>query len=396
MDNTLPASPSAFNFTRRLSKERTLFVVAAIAVIAYALEHTLVSGGKSLAIVSAIALILAIVGLAVRITHHAEVLAEKVGDPYGSMILTLSAVLVEVVILAIVMGHSENPALAKSTIFSALMIDINLILGLAALAGGLKHGEQIYNDDSGRVYTVMILVAVAFSMILPNFIPHANWKTYSMLTIAVMVLMYAMFLRMQTKEHSYFFHFNYTRHEQKLRAAQARSDKRVVQSIEDDQLVIEEEEEFEHESTRFSAMMLVAGVIITGFLAEVMAMTMNVSIEGTAIPPIFMAMLVAGISASPEILTAVRAAMANRYQNVINISLGAALSTVILTIPVVEAVALFTGQPIDMGLTTAESVMILITLIVAWMNVADGEANAIEGMTHVVLFIAFIALAFLG
>jgi Ca2+:H+ antiporter len=242
----------------------------------------------------------------------------------------------------------------------------------------------------------MILVAVAFSMILPNFIPHANWKTYSVLTIVVMVLMYAMFLRMQTKEHSYFFHFSYSKHEAKLRAAQARSDKRMVQSIEDDLLVVEDEEEFEHESARFSAMMLVAGVIITGFLAEVMAMTMNVSIEGTAIPPIFMAMLVAGISASPEILTAVRAAMANRYQNVINISLGAALSTVILTIPVVETVALFTGQPIDMGLTTAESVMILITLIVAWMNVADGEANAIEGMTHVVLFIAFIALAFLG
>lgn len=384
----LGVAPSIY---QRIINEKLIILSALIALIAYPLEHMLVSHGKGVAGLATAILVGAIIATAIRVAHHAEVLAEKVGDPYGTMILTLAAVLVEVVILAIMMQHSPSPTLARDTIYAAVMIDCNALMGIAALVGGLKHGEQIYNHDSGRVYVVMIITAIAISMAVPAFLPTGQWKVYSAFTIGTMILLYALFLRMQTKEHSYFFNYNYEKHEAKKRAELAKAEKRVitVESPEDD-------EDFEHESTRFSIIMMVVGIVWTGILAEIMSKTMGVSIEGSGLPPIFAALVVAGISASPELLTAMRAAMKDRYQVVINIALGATLSTVILTVPVIEAIALFNNQDIEMALTPVQGLMLGVTLVVAGMNVSDGETNAIEGMTHFVLFMTFIMLCFMG
>lgn len=377
---------------QRLAKEKMLFLAVLIAAIAFPMEHWLVSHGKAVAGLTSAVLVCAIIAVAVRVAHHAEVLAEKVGDPYGTMILTLAAVLVEVVILAIMLNHSASPTLARDVIYSALMLDINLIMGLAALFGGLKFGEQIYNHDSGKVYVVMIMTAVILSMAVPQYVPSDKWKAYSCFTIGAMIILYMVFLRMQTKEHSYFFFFNYEKHEAKKRAEQAKAENRAVSSVE----VVEEADEFEHESSRFSIGMIIFGVILTGFLAEIMAKTLNVSLEGSGLPPIFSALVVAGISASPEILTAMRAAMNNRQQVVINIALGASLSTVILTIPVIEVIALINGTDIDMSLSNLQLLMVAGTLVITATNTVDGETNAIEGMTHFMLFATFIMLCFLG
>ena len=138
------------------------------------------------------------------------------------------------------------------------------------------------------------------------------------------------------------------------------------------------------------------GVVVIGALAEVMSKTLDLGLEGTGAPPVITAIVVAAISAAPEILTALRAALANRMQSVVNIALGASLSTVILTVPVMEAMALYTGQPFQMAMTPVQTVMVLITLIVSAINLNDGETNAIEGMTHFVLFATFIMLSLLG
>lgn len=363
--------------------ERMIFSAILLAALSFIFEHAFVSNGQAVAFIVSGLLIMAIVLTAVRVAHHAEILAEKVGDPFGTMILTLSAVLVEVLILAIMMRHSPSPELAKSTIYAAVMLDVNLILGLAALFGGFKHGEQEYNEDSGRVYVAMILAAVGISMIMPEFIPDAHWKAYSYFTIVALVALYGLFLRMQTKEHSYFFHYNYPEKKKKFEALT----KRQMQDL---------EAEKEHHSTRFSICMLVLGVAVTGALAEVMSKTLMHGIEGMNVPPIFVALVVATISASPEILTALRAAMNNNMQVVINIALGATLSTVILTIPVIEAIALYTGQEIDMALSPVQTAMMLLTLVIAYMNVSDGETNAIEGMIHFILFTCFIMLCAIG
>ncbi|WP_371864925.1 MULTISPECIES: calcium:proton antiporter [Rhizobium] len=349
----------------------------AIAVVAYVGEHSILEMGQGTAMVAAVALIATIVLASMRVAHHAETLAVKVGDPYGTMILTLSAVAVEVIILAIMMSGESSPTLVRDTIYAAVMLDINGILGLAALLGGLKHGEQPYNDDSSRTYGVMILTAMGISMIVPEFIPDAKWHYYSAFTIVAMIALYALFLRMQVGRHSYFFSYSYPRSEKKLAAGEA-------------------EEHHEEESTTTSIVTILIGVVLIGVLAEFMSAFMDTGLKGTGAPPAIAAIVVAAISAAPEILTALRAALRNRMQATVNIALGASLSTVILTVPVMEAIALYTGQPFMMAMSPVQTVMVMITLIVAAINLNDGETNAIEGMTHFILFATFIMLTALG
>ena len=357
-------------------KQETFLLLALIAaVVAFPLEHWLLHSGQAVALSAGLVLIAFIVAASMRVAHQAELLAEKVGDPYGTMILTLAAVLVEVVILAIMMSNEASATLVRDTIYSAVMLDINGILGLAALMGGLKHGEQSYNDDSARSYSVMILTAMGVSMVVPEFIPEADWKLYSAFTIGAMVVLYTLFLRMQVGPHSYFFSYSYP------------DKRRKKEPLEQEPAPI---------NLTLSIGILVFGVVVIGALAEVMSKTLDLGLEGTGAPPVITAILVAAISAAPEILTALRAALANRMQSVVNIALGASLSTVILTVPVMEAMALYTGQPFQMAMTPVQTVMIFITLIVSAINLNDGETNAIEGMTHFVLFATFIMLSLLG
>jgi Ca2+:H+ antiporter len=356
-----------------LKDEKLLLLAIVMVAVAYPLEHWLLSNGQITALIAGVVLVAAIVCASMRVAHHAEVLAEKVGDPYGTMILTLSAVLVEVVILAIMMSNEASPTLVRDTIYSAVMLDINGILGLAALMGGIKHGEQPYNDDSARTYTVMIMTAMGVSMVVPEFIPEADWKIYSAFTIGAMVLLYTVFLRMQVGPHSYFFSYSYPEKKRRKKEPQA-----------------------EPANLKLSVTVLALGVIVIGALAEVMSKTLDLGLEGTGAPPVITAILVAAISAAPEILTALRAALANRMQSVVNVALGASLSTVILTVPVMEGMALYTGQPFQMAMTPVQTVMVLITLVICAINLNDGETNAIEGMTHFVLFATFIMLSLLG
>ncbi|WP_426233384.1 calcium:proton antiporter [Pseudomonas sp. TWP3-2] len=358
-----------------LKQESFLLLALLAAAVAYPLEHWLLHSGQIVALTGGLVLIAFIVAASMRVAHHAELLAEKVGDPYGTMILTLAAVLVEVVILAIMMSNEASPTLVRDTIYSAVMLDINGILGLAALMGGIKHGEQSYNDDSARSYSVMILTAMGVSMVVPEFIPEANWKIYSAFTIGAMVVLYALFLRMQVGPHSYFFSYSYP---DKRRKKEPQGVEQKTPGI------------------GLSIGILVFGIVVIGALAEVMSKTLDLGLEGTGAPPVITAILVAAISAAPEILTALRAALANRMQSVVNIAMGASLSTVILTVPVMEAMALYTGQPFQMAMTPVQTVMIFLTLIVSAINLNDGETNAIEGMTHFVLFATFIMLSLLG
>ncbi|UNZ49551.1 calcium:proton antiporter [Agrobacterium tumefaciens] len=362
-----------------LKQERMLLLAIPAAIIAYMTEHAIFEAGKTAALIAAIVLIGLIVLISMRVAHHAEILAAKVGDPYGTMILTLSAVAVEVLILAIIMSESSSPTLVRDTIYSAVMIDINGILGLAALLGGLRHGEQPYNDDSGKTYGVMILTAMGISMIVPEFIPEQSWHVYSAFTIVAMIALYALFLKMQVGPHSYFFSYSYPR---KAQPAGQPSHGHA-----------EEEDEG---SVPLSIGLIIAGVVLIGVLAEFMSTFLSESLEGTSAPPALMAVVVATISASPEILTALRSALRNRMQAVVNIAMGASLSTVILTVPVMEGIALYTGQPFIMAMTPVQTVMVFITLIAAAINLNDGETNAIEGMTHFILFATFIMLLFLG
>lgn len=343
-----------------------------IGLLASVFEEQLRGMGGVVSLLVATALVAAIIMVSVRVAHHAEILAAKVGDPYGSMVLTLSAVLVEVVVLVIVMVENTSPTLARDTIFSAVMLDINGIIGLAALLGGYRFGVQPYNDASGKTYISVILTAMGISMIIPEFVPEASWRTYSVFSILAMGVLYWVFLRNQIGPHSYFFSYSYPEKKRSGETPLAKA------------------------PTTLSLALLLVGIVIVGLLAEIMSAYLGDGLSAIHAPLALAAVVVAAISAAPEILTALRAALDNRMQVVINIALGASLSTVVLTVPVIEAIALFSGKQIEMGMTPVQTAMVAITLVVAAVNLNDGKTNATEGMSHLVLFGAFAVLVVLG
>lgn len=348
-----------------------------ISIIAYLLlaqADKIMHIGQPESLVISILFVLLIINLAFQLSFQVEYVAERLKEPYGTMILTISAVIIEVVIIVMMLSHTSSTTLARDAIYSAVMLDINGILGLCAIVGGIKYGEVEYNVNSGNTYIVMIMTALGISMAMPAFLPPEHWRLYSMFTIVTMSVFYALFLKMQTGRHRNYFSYR-DQHQANLLAGMPKAISANV---------------------KFSILYILAGIVTIGFLSEEMSKHMDAGLTGSGVPPIVAAIVVAIIAASPEVLTALKAAVNDRMQTVVNIALGATLSTVILTVPVIEAIALIEDRPLIVGLSPTQMVMTFLTLIVATINLHDGETNAIEGMTHFVLFMAFAMLAALG
>lgn len=336
----------------------------------FALEHTAVQQGGALLWGLLLTILAAVIGVAFRISHHAEVLAMRFGEPYGTLILTLAAVSVEVVILVVLLQGAPNPTLARDTVFSAVMFDINGILGLAAIVGGLKHGSAKYNLDSANSYIAMLMVAIGIGMFIPDFVPIDKWNFYSMFSVCVMAVMYIGFLRLQTVEHRTFFEYSAE--------------------------TAEESHDEVHSPNALHIGLMIGAIALVGVLSEILSALLDAGLSGSSLPKALPAVLVALISASPEILTALKAAQHDRMQTTVNIALGASLATVLLTLPVIEGLALLRGQPIEMAMTPVQGGMFLLTFLAVMNNLHDGETNAIEGISHFALFAAFIALVMMG
>lgn len=355
------------------SKEYSLF----LAIVTYFgisyFEHTLVqsTGGNLLGFA---VLFVVIMYAAMSVAHHAEMLAEKFGEPYGTLILTMSAVIVEIVIIVIMMIHAESPELARDTIYSAVMLDINGLLGIAAIIGGIKYGEQPYNVDSSNSYLSMLLTAIGIAMVLPEFIDPQYHMRFMMFNVVVFIFLYIIFTRVQLKSHKYFFEY-----------------KNKEESVCKEGEVCGTHGEI---NAWYHAFNLVLSIIVIGVLAEVLSVFMGNTLETFGLPLAIGAVGVAVISAAPELITAVRAAVDNRMQTVINIALGASLATVLLTIPAVIVVSYYMGMELNLSLTPVQTMMIALTLLVSMVNFNDGETNVLEGFLHFILFVVFAFLLF--
>ncbi|MCW8821324.1 MAG: calcium:proton antiporter [Sulfurovum sp.] len=353
------------------SKEYSLFVAIFTYFIITYFEHTLVQTTLGNLIGFAV-LFAAIIYAAMSVAHHAEMLAEKFGEPYGTLILTISAVVVEIVIIVIMMIHEHNAVLARDTIYAAIMLDINGLLGLSAIIGGIKYGEQPYNVDSSNSYLSMLLVALGIAMVVPHFIDEVHIDNYMMFNVVIFILLYITFTRIQVNSHKYFFEY--------------------TAEVE----VCEEGEHCEVHKINgwYHSINLVLAIIAIGVLSEILAVFMGNTLQTYGLPLAIGAVGVAVISAAPELITAVRAALDNRMQTVINIALGASLATVLLTIPAVIIVTRYMGMDLELSITPVQGVMLGLTLLVSIVNFNDGETNVLEGFLHVILFVVFAFLLF--
>lgn len=355
---------------KNIKAELPILIALILLALGVLLEHSAVQAG-GLALWGLLLIILvAVIGVAFRIAHHSELLAIRFGEPYGTLILTLAAVSVEVVILVVLLQGTPNPTLARDTVFSAIMFDINGILGIAAIVGGLKHGSAKYNVDSASSFIAMLLVAIGIGMFIPEFVPDSQWSIYSIFSISIMAVMYAAFLRLQTVEHRKFFEYSAETNEEAHDATDSPNSLHIS--------------------------IMIGAVVLVGLLSEVLSVLLDAGLTGSSLPKAIPAVLVALISASPEILTALKAAQQDRMQTTVNIALGASLATVLLTLPVIEAIALLSGERIVMTLTPIQNGMLLLTFMAVMNNLNDGETNAIEGISHFALFAAFVALVGLG
>ncbi len=357
---------------KNLSKEYSIFLAIFTFVLIGYFEHSLVQTTIG-NIFGFTVLFGVIIYSSMNVAHHAEMLAEKFGEPYGTLILTISAVVVEIIIIVIMMMHSHNPTLARDTIYSALMLDINALLGLSAIIGGIKYGEQPYNVDSSNSYISMILVAVGLAMVLPHFLPDRLDGIFSIFTIILFIFLYLVFTRIQVKSHSYFFKYIENKETEQSKTHHNRDDINGY----------------------YHGFNLVLSIALIGALAEILSIFMNNNLSHFGLPLSIGAVGVALISASPEFIVAIRAALDNKMQTVINIALGASLATVLLTIPAVILIGkIIGGMNIELALTPAQSFMITLTLLVSMVNFNDGETNVLEGFLHIVLFVMFSFLLF--
>jgi len=315
-----------------------------------------------------------VLGSALAVVRHADCLAARLGEPYGTLILTLSAIAIEVMMISAMMLHGENnPTLARDTMFAVVMILLAGMVGLSLLLGGLRHREQQYNLQGANAYLSVIIPLAVFGLILPNFTVSTEGPTLSSAQEIFLVLMslglYGTFLAIQTNRHRSFF------------------------MLEDEG----GEKDHGHRVTRsvpFHGVLLMAYLLPVVYLAEKLALPIDHSIEILHAPAALGGVVVALLVATPESIGAVRAALANNLQRSVNILLGSVLSTIGLTIPAVLTVSLVTGHPVVLGLQNADFVLLLLSLAVSVVTFASGRTNVLQGTVHLLLFLAYLLFIF--
>jgi Ca2+:H+ antiporter len=314
---------------------------------------------------------------AVSVVRHADCLAVKWGEPYGTLVLTLSAIAIEVVMISAAMLHGQNnPALGRDAIFAVVMIALNGFVGLVLLLGGLRHGEQYYNLEGVNSYLNVIMTLAVLGLVVPNFTTTTGGPTFStgqqiFLVVASLVL-YAIFLLIQTMRHRGYF---------------MESERAIVAPDLIDHSV-------HVRSTAFHAPMLVLYLIVVILLAEKFAIPLDNSIEKFGMPQEFGGAIIAALVLTPEGIGAIQADLRNQLQRSINILFGSVLATIGLTIPAVLIISLVTKRPVTLGVQGGNLPLLLLTLAVCVVTFTSRKTNILQGCVHLFLFAVFLLLIF--
>lgn len=318
-----------------------------------------------------------ILGSALAVVRHADHLAVHLGEPYGTLVLTLSVTAIEVMSISAIMLHGENnPTLVRDTLFAVIMIILNGMVGLSLLVGGWRHREQHYNLQGANAYLGAIIPLAVLSLVLPDYTVTTAGPALSIHQAAALGVMsvglYAAFLATQAGRHRGYFTFDNGEPEPAAPEREGRG------------------------SVVFHAAFLGAYMIPVVFLAEQLASPVDYIIDNAHAPVMLGGVVIAILVATPEGVGAVRAAFANHLQRSTNIFLGSVLSTIGLTVPAMIAMSYVTGRPILLGLEHTNMVMLLLTLGVSVVTFASGRTNMLQGIVHLLLFAVFVLLIFEG
>jgi Ca2+:H+ antiporter len=321
----------------------------------------------------------AILWSAFGVVRHAEHLAEKLGEPYGTLILTLSVTIIEVafIVTAIATSTGSTPV-ARDAVFAVIMIMLNGTIGLCLLLGGLRHREQSYNLPGARAFLSVVIPLAIFALILPNFTvvaPGPVLSTPQAITIAGLTLaLYGVFLAMQTVRHRSFFQ----------------------DPVEADGSAIPDAPHDHH--TAHSVAYHAAGLLLTlapaVYLTEQLGHIVEHAVKLASAPQALVGVIVAVLVLAPEAMGALQATLRNRLQRAVNISLGSVLATIGLTIPAVLVLGVMKDTPTILGLDQEQMVLLAVTLIVSILTFGGDRTNMLQGAVHLVVFFVFGLLLF--
>ena len=323
-----------------------------------------------------------IVWVAFGVVHEAEELASMLGEPVGTLVLTLSIVIIEVVLIsAVMLGAGDTATLARDTMFAVLMIVLNGVVGLGLLIGGMRHHEQAFNLHGASAYLAVIIPLATIALVLPNFTSSTSDGTltpvqatsFSILTIAL----YGMFLWLQTGRHKGYFI-----------APKATSDLNEPEAPPPPPRKARKGEMALH------VVLLLINILPIVILSKSLAKVLDYGIAATGAPHSLGGIIIAMLVFTPEGISALVAIRRDQLTRAINLCLGGAASTVGLTVPAVLAIGLFTGKPVVLGLPPASIVLLTATLVLSGLTFSGWRTTMLEGAVHLSMFAVFLVLVF--
>lgn len=305
--------------------------------------------------------------------HHAEVVAHRVGEPYGTLVLAVAITVIEVALIVSLMfaGGPATAALARDTVFAAVMIILNGIVGLCLLVGGTRFREQAFGLYGVSASLATLAAIAVLTLVLPNYTVSVAGPVYSPSQLGfiaiVSLVLYGTFVLVQAVRHRDYF-----------LPVEAPSDEEVhaaPPSV---------------KATSISAVLLLACLGAVVLLAKALAPTIETAVARVGAPKPLVGIIIAGVVLLPEGLAALRAAHANRLQTSLNLALGSALASIGLTIPAVAIVSLVTGWTLALGLDVKSTVLLLLSLFVATLSLGTGRTTVLQGTVHLVIFAVYL------
>lgn len=327
--------------------------------------------GSTASLIVAIALVPVLFGAVFAAVYHAELIAHRTGEPYGTLVLAMAVTVMEVALLgSALLADDPNPTLARDTIFAVVMIVGNGLVGLCILLGGLRHKEQSFRVTGANAYLAVLIPLATLSLVLPNYTVAAPGGAYSASQLAfagaATLAIYLAFLYTQTVRNREYF--------------------AVV--IEGDD-VADKAYRPSNRATMISFGFLIAALLVVILLSKTFTATVSIGLNALAAPAAVAGVIVAFLILLPEFSAAVRAARANKLQKSVNLALGSACATIGLTIPAIAVLSLIYGAPLELGLDAKDTVILLVTFAVALLTFGTGRTNILYGLIHLVLFATF-------
>jgi len=326
------------------------------------------------AVVEAVAGILLILSV-MSAVHHSEIIAHKVGEPYGTIILAVAITIIEVSIIVSLMvaGGSETLTLARDTVYSATMLILNGIVGLCLFIGGLKHHEQTFSKHSVTIALVSLVSIIVFTMVVPTFTRTVEGPYYSpsqliFVSFACLAI-YGCFIFAQTIRHKEYY----------------------LISEEGNRGPVEEAAP-KNPSLTVSLFFLLVSLIIVVLLAKTLSPTIEKVVLSYNLPKTLVGVIIAGIILLPEGIAAINAAWKNKLQTSLNLALGSALASIGLTIPVVAIVSHVYDMKMILGLDYTSIILLALSAFTVMLSLNTGRSNVVYGVVLLVNWMAFIYL----